>query len=91
MDLLVAVASEKQLVAKCLARIKYQGPVELLSMWACLFGDPDAAGVVATKGLQWLLQNAEALKKVRRAYEQQHNITPHMAVLLKRYVHKADT
>ena len=77
---------EKQLLATCLSRIHYDGPVELLSMWACFFGDPDIAGVVATMGLGWLQLNAEALKRDRILYEQTNEITPNLAVLVSGYL-----
>ena len=77
---------EKQLLATCLSRIHYDGPVQLLSMWACFFGDPDIAGVIASMGLRWLQLNAKALKRDRTLYEQTNEITPNLAIIVSRYL-----
>ena len=55
-------------------------------MWACFFGDPDIAGVVATMGLGWLQLNAEALKRDRILYEQTNEITPNLPAPVSRYL-----
>ena len=66
--------------------IGYTGPPELLSMWACLCGDPEIVNILALRGLGWLQQHKVELKKMRQAYEKAHGISPHPAILLKQFV-----
>jgi len=75
-----------QSLSDALSNLNYTGPPELLSMWACLFGDPEAVGLIAVRGVAWLRIHVPFLQKARKEYERAHGISPHLAVLLKQFV-----
>ena len=75
-----------QMLSDALSNLKYTGPPELLSMWACLFADPEAVGLIAVRGVAWLRIHVPFLQKARKEYERAHGISPHLAVLLKQFV-----
>ena len=79
-------ANKARSMTVALDALRYTGPPELLSMWACLCGDPDIVNILARRGLGWLQQHKVEFKKRRHAYEKAHGIPPHPAILLKQFL-----
>ena len=58
--------------------LKYKHPPELLTMFFCLFGDPDVLGF----SLKWLKQHKKALRAFRIGYRATHGVEAHPCILL---------
>ena len=66
-------------IAKLCEAVDYDGPVELLSMWACLFGDRELRRFSAG----WIRGRTVELRTASRQFSQQYGFSPHPVILLR--------
>ena len=66
-------------IGKLCEAVDYDGPVELLSMWACLFGD----GELRRFSADWIHGRTIELRRAAQQFSQQHGLSPHPVILLR--------
>jgi hypothetical protein len=66
--------TKRMSIDKLFALVKYSGPIELFSMWACLCSGISSAQVVGRE---------QVLRDKCTAFQQQHGWSPHPAVLVQ--------
>jgi hypothetical protein len=59
--------------------LRYHGPPELFSMWACIFSDPDLVGVSP----EAITERSSQMRQALLRYQRCHGLPPHPVVLLR--------
>lgn len=80
---ITALAGTCKTVTQLFKSLQYDGPPELFSLYACLFGDKQLVQQLQHLGDSWLLEHKKSMIDARLMYAQQHGINPHPAILLK--------
>jgi len=85
---LQAIAHADESVSVVVRDIGYDGPIELLTMYCCMFAVKEVSAILDVRGESWLRDHRAALRRLRRRYAAKYNQQPHAAVLLSIYVGK---
>jgi hypothetical protein len=70
---------------QALDALGYDGPPELLSMYACLFNVKEVRKALRAKPPNWLKDQRFALRQARRAYRSDHGQNPCPAILISSF------
>ena len=87
-DHLRALSRADERVSDVLRSMDYDGPVELFTMYCCMFAAKEVSAILDARGESWLRDHCAALRRLRRQYSAKYNQEPHVAVLLATYVGK---
>ena len=77
--LAMASGDGKALMVDVVDRVQYTGPIELFTMWCCLFQD----SAVATVPTPWIQEHRDLISKICSQYCKEHCFPPHPGVLLE--------
>ena len=83
-----AIARTDESVSDVVREIEYDGPIELLTMYCCMFAAKEVSAILDARGESWLRDLRAALRRLRRRYAAKYNQQPHAAVVLSIYVGK---
>ena len=64
-------------VQEILDTLGYDGPPELLHMYACFFADTEYKRLIRSKDDQWIQRNLASLRRWAHAYRKEHGCFPH--------------
>ena len=87
-DHLRALARADEHVADVMRDIGYDGPVELFTMYCCMFAAKEVSAILRDRPEAWLREHRAALRRLRSQYAAKHGQQPNVAVLLSIYVGK---
>ena len=77
--LLGLIEGQTQTTDKFIRRTKYGAPLELLTMWMCLFGTAEVMSVSTDE----LKRRVPELRALKRSFHADHGVIPHPAWLVK--------
>ena len=87
-DHLRALARADERVSDVLRSMDYDGPVELFTMYCCMFAGKEVSAILDARSESLLWEHCAALRRLRWQYSAKYNQEPHAAVLLATYVGK---
>ena len=87
-DHLRAIARADERMSDVLRSMDYDGPVELFTMYCCMFAGKEVSAILDARGESWLRDHCAALRRLRWQYSAKYNQEPHAAVLLATYLGK---
>ena len=80
----MAMAQDMQ---EILDTLGYDGPPEVLHMYACFFADNEYKFLIRSKGSEWLQRNRATLRRWAIDYKKKHGCFPHPRQILKENQH----